>query len=222
MVRKKAKVLISFISALIVFLLASTATTTVAAGDWGNLKVRDEIEWKIVPDPVDFPDLAVYVELKITGFREADMAYRYSMTAVNDSSTDVIHTDAQGTADEEAWYVFSQSYLQKMKAYAEDDPNMTWTETDFNWKGTNYKAYYLKRIDDGGIFEGWMDQGTGISFEIWWTIGGTTYTYVELERTTANLTETEGLCLGTILIAFVSVSTLVSYSIARYKKKKRT
>ena len=45
------------------------------------------------------------------------------------------------------------------------------------------------------------------------------YTLMELLSTTASLTES-GVCLGTILIALVSVATLVSISIVRYQKKK--
>ena len=220
MARKKARVLISFVIVYMVFLLVSSATTTVAAENWGNLKVRDEMKWKLVPDPVDNPDSVVYLELRIMGFSGDEMAYKYTMTAVYDSSTEILDEESPGSSDEDAWYVFSQGYLQKMKTYAEEDPNMTWTETEFNWKGTNYKAYYMKQIDDLGIFEGWIDQGTGISFEIWRTISGTTYTYLELERTTATLTRT-GLCLGTIFIAFISVATFISFSVVRYKKKKR-
>jgi len=217
MARKKAKVLISFISIVMVFLFASTATTTVAAENWGNLEVRDVMKWKLVPDPVDNPDLVVYLELRVMGFSGDDMAYSYTGTAHYDSTTKIIWS-GQTTDDEEAWYVFSQSYLQKMKVAAEDDPNETWTETNFSWKGTNYKTHYVKRIDDGGNIEAWIDQGTGILFEMQGTTPPQT---VELESTTASLTKA-GFCLGTILIAFVSVATLVSYSIVRYGKKKRT
>jgi hypothetical protein len=43
-----------------------------------------------------------------------------------------------------------------------------------------------------------------------------------LVSTTADLTESGGGgCLGTMLIAMVSVVTLVSYSLIRYQKKKR-
>ena len=217
MVRKKAKVLISIISIVMVCLLVSTATTTVAAENWGNLKIRDEIKWKVVPDPVDNLTSVAYLELKIMGFSGDDMAYKYTVTIVYDSST---HTQSgTDTADEEAWFVFSQSYLQKMKAAAEEDPNTTWTETNFSWKGTNYKAHYAKTIfDDGGFIEAWVDQGTGILFVM---RGTATPQTVELESTTASLTKA-GFCLGTVLIAFVSVATLVSYSIVRYGKKKRT
>ena len=55
---KKAKVLISLISALMVCLLVSTATTTVAAGDWGNLEAGDEMKWEA--SPPDNPDQVIH------------------------------------------------------------------------------------------------------------------------------------------------------------------
>ena len=209
--RKKAKVLISLISALMVCLLASTATTTVAAGDWGNLEAGDEMEWKAVPP--DDPDVILYWELEIVGISGADMTYNYQATAVSDSST--YSWSGTETDQDIVWFILSQSFLQKAKAAPDSK------ETNFNWEGTNYKAYYLKQTLDGGdTDEHWVDQGTGIIFETQRTTGGTTHTRLELMSTTADLTEAGGICLGTLFIALVSVSTVVSYSLVRYRKRK--
>ena len=52
MVRKKAKVLIGSICIVMVFLLASTATTTVAAENWGSLKIRDVMKWELSQEDI--------------------------------------------------------------------------------------------------------------------------------------------------------------------------
>ena len=214
---KNSKLLIIFISVLMVCLIVSTAPTAVAAGDWGTLDAGDEMKWKLVPDPVDYPNTLMYMEVEVVGISGTDMTYNYQVTVVYDSST--YSWSGTDTDDEVVFFAFSQSELQKMKADAETDPDVTWTETDFSWKGDNYETYYAKAIDNSDTFESWIDKGTGIMLEMRWTTGGTTYTVVILESTTASLTSA-GFCLGTVLIAFVSVATLVSYSLIRYRKRK--
>ena len=215
---KNSKLLIIFISVLMVCLIVSTAPTAVAAGDWGTLDAGDEMKWKLVPDPVDYPNTLMYMEVEVVGISGTDMTYNYQVTVVYDSST--YSWSGTDTDDEVVFFAFSQSELQKMKADAETDPDVTWTETDFSWKGDNYETYYVKSIDNSDTYESWIDKGSGITLEMRWTTGGTTYTMLILESTTASLASA-GFCLGTILIAFVSVATLVAYSIVRYQKKKR-
>ena len=214
---KNSKLLLIISSVLMVCLIVSTAPTAVAAGDWGTLDSGDEMKWKMVPDPVDHPETVLYMEVEIIGISGTDMTYDFAVTVVYDSST--TSWSGTDTDDEVVFFAYSQSELQKMKADADADPDMTWTETDFSWKGDNYETYYAKAIDNSDTFESWIDKGTGIMLEMRWTTGGTTYTVVILESTTASLTSA-GFCLGTVLIAFVSVATLVSYSLIRYRKRK--
>jgi len=47
--RTHRKMLISCISVLIIVLLVTSATNTVADVDWGNLKVADEMRWHWTP-----------------------------------------------------------------------------------------------------------------------------------------------------------------------------
>jgi len=201
-----------------VCLLVSTATTTVAAGDWGNLDAGDEMKWKLVADPVDNPNTLMYIEVEVVGISGTDMTYNFQITVVFDSST--YSWSGTDTDDEVVFFVFSQSELQKDKADAEADPDITWTETNFSWQGDNYETYYVKAIDNSDTYESWIDKGTGIMLEMRWTTGGSTYTVLTLESTTASLSSA-GFCLGTVLIAFVSVATLVAYSIVRYQKRKK-
>jgi hypothetical protein len=219
MVQKNSKMLIMILSVLMVGLIVSTAPATVAAGDWGNLDAGNEIKWKVVPDPVSYPDTVLYMTVDIVGISGTDMTYNFQVTVVYDSSTS--SWSGTDTDDEMVMFVYSQSYLQKEKADAEADASMTWESANHNWKGTNYKTHHLKWVSSGDNFEQWIDTGSGITLELTRTIGGTAYTIVILESTTAKLTKA-GFCLGTVLIAFVSVATLVSYSLARYQKKKRT
>jgi len=216
---KYSKFLIVVTSVLMVCLLVSTATTTVAAGDWGNLDAGDEMRWKLVADPVDNPNTLMYIEVEVVGISGTDMTYNFQVTVVFDSST--YSWSGTDTDDEVVFFAFSQSELQKMKADAETDPDVTWTETDFSWQGDNYETYYAKTIDNSDTYESWIDKGTGITLEIRWTTGGSTYTVLILESTTASLSSA-GFCLGTVLIAFVSVAAIVAYSTIFYKKRKRT
>jgi len=202
-----------------VCLIVSTAPTAVAAGDWGSVDAGDEMKWKVVPDPEDNPNMLIYMEVEVVGISGTDMTYNYQVTYTDGSST--YSWSGTDTDDEVVFFVFSQSELQKMKADAETDPDITWSETNFSWKGDNYETYYTKVVDGSDTYESWIDRSSGIMLEMRWTTDGTTYTGIILEDTTADLTEA-GFCLGTVLIVFVSIATLVSYSLVRYQKKKRT
>ena len=208
--RKKTKVLISIISVFMVCLLASTATTTVAAGDWGNLKVGDVMEWEGY-DPYYGEEISLKMEILDINGDYLTFEYEQTYGTYSDSGTE--------TSTDAAFLIFSQSYMQDQMN--DPDPDTTWTTTNHDWQGNNYKTIYFKYTMAGGDYtEGWMDQETGICLEARANYEGKTYTYAELQSTTADLTEAGGTCLGTILIAFVSVATLVTYSLVRYQKKK--
>jgi hypothetical protein len=90
-----------------------------------------------------------------------------------------------------------------------------------NYEGVNYKAAYLEVTEDSTINKYWWDYDTGILFKRTW--GESDTLYFTLMYTNADLTERTGrrFCLGTILIAFASVATLVSYNIKLYQKRKK-
>ncbi len=220
MMRRNSKFLISIISAVIVCLLLSTATTTIAAGDFGNLETGDEMSWKLDWDPTDPTSPVTYIEVKILDISGTVLTYSYKTTVTYDSTSS---TDEGTYSDSSAiiFMLYPQSYLQQMKADAEANADSTYSEANFNWKGGRYKTHYFKYVDSSGdILELWFDRDTGILFEWRFTTGGTAQTWIELQSTTASLTKA-GICFGTILISLVSVTTLVAISLVRYQKKKK-
>ena len=210
--RKNGKILISLISVLMVCLIVSTAPATVAAGDWGNLEVGDKIKWKWTIGGSN--ETISYIEMEIIDISGTDMTYDYQRTIVRHFETYsyTYSYSGTGTDDEKIYFVYSQSRLQRDKADAE--------LANYNWNGTNYKTYHFKWDGVEHYFEEWIDTGTGITLEITRTHGETTYTEVILESTTARLTKA-GFCLGTILIAFVSIAAFASYSLARHQERKK-
>ena len=220
---RNSKILISISSVFIVFLLASTATTTVATGDWGNLEAGDEIRWKHYLNPKGDPEYVLYQNAEILDISGTDVTVKYEGTYVDPPSS--FTTSGTYTTKEHFNFAYSQSYLQKLAADAEANPDWAWATTEHEWNGKDYKTYYWKWTWGSIVYEYWFDQDTGITFETTMTYGGSTYVVTELLSTTANLTEAgiiAGYCLGTLLIALVSVTTLVSYSLIQYQKKKRT
>jgi hypothetical protein len=221
---KNSRLFIVIISVLMVCFIVSTAPTTVAAGDWGTLKSDDRIEWKTYLEPVEDPSYVLYDEVEIISINGKDLTYKYNYTTVSD--VDVAFT-LNGTRTDQEYisYIYSQSYLQQMETDADADPNKSWTTANYDWKGINYKTYHFKEKANDIPYESWIDQNTGIVFEIRFTMEGATYKITELLSTTAILTKAGilgGICLGTVLIALVSATTLISYSIIRNQKKKRT
>jgi hypothetical protein len=204
---RNSKILISLISVLMIGLLVSTATTTVAAGEWGNLAVGDTMEWDT--------DISI-----LTDEGTADLSFSTQMEVleINDGTIKVKMTIAFGSSTEtdDDWrpFIASQSQLAGLS-----------TE-NYNYEGTNYEAAYIQitETEDNAewTFELWYDTGSGILFEEKGTSDQGESIDIILVSTTSDLTESGGLCLGTILIALVSVTTLVSYSLIRYQKRKRT
>jgi len=95
----------------------------------------------------------------------------------------------------------------------------------YNFDGNNHKAAYIKEEDSSGIqHEFWWDYDTGILFEYDSDIRTASVTRISLEYTNADLTDppSRRFCLGSMLVAFVSVTMLITYSIVRYLKKKKT
>ncbi|MFX1520585.1 MAG: hypothetical protein ACFFCD_11775 [Promethearchaeota archaeon] len=222
--RKNEIIHVVTICAIVICLLATTATITVANGDWGNLQSGDRIEWKTYLEPVEDPSYVLYDEVEIISINGKDLTYNYNYTTVSD--VDVAFTlNGTRTDDDHILYVYSQSYLQQMETDADADPNKSWTTANYDWNGINYKTYHFKENANDIPYESWIDQNTGIIFEIRFTLEGATYKITELLSTTAILTKAGifgGICLGTVLISLVSATTLISYSIIHNQKKKRT
>ena len=209
--RKNSKILISVISVLMICLLVSTATTTVAAGEWGNLAVGDRMEWDT--DATAVMDegtwtLEFTTQMEILEINDGTVKAKMSITFGGSTFTDT------ETDDDFRPFLYSQEQLEGAS-----------TE-NYNFDGTNYEAANMEfeETQDGITYnmEIWVDTGTGVLFEADGESDAGDNIEIMLSSTTADLTESGGVCLGTILIALVSVTTLVSYSVIRYQKRKRS
>jgi hypothetical protein len=224
--RKNRKKIITVIIALMIVLLTSTATTTVAAGNWGNLVVGDEITWRHWPyeDPPLDPDTGLYYAIKIIAISDPDITYEYSRGEIL-AGTITIDDTGNFTND---WALMvggfygglSQNALNAARAAAAADTSVEFREEDYTWEGITCETYYMRTDYSGVVYEWWVDQDTGIILNVQRTTGGTTIITHELLSTTANLTRA-GICLGTIFIALISVTTLATYSLVRFQKKKK-
>jgi hypothetical protein len=208
---RNSKILISFISVLMICLLVSTATTTVAAGEWGNLAVGDRMEWDTEATAVMDEGtwtLEFTTQMEILEINDGTVKAKMSITFGGSTFTDT------ETDDDFRPFLYSQEQLEGAS-----------TE-NYNFDGTNYEAANIEYEDteDGTTYnmEVWVDTGTGVLFEASGESDAGDSLEIMLSSTTADLTESGGVCLGTLLIAFVSVVTMVSYSLVRYQKKKRT
>ncbi|MFX1520583.1 MAG: hypothetical protein ACFFCD_11760 [Promethearchaeota archaeon] len=208
--RKREKILLSILSVFVVCLLASTATTTVAAGEWGNLAVGDTMEWDVdtttvMEDESTF-SLEFTTQMEILEINDGTVRAKTAVSAFGSTFTS---TD---TNDDWRPFLYSQSQLEGAP-----------TE-NYNFDGHNYEAANInyEETEDGTAWtmEVWIDSGTGILFEAQGSSDAGDSLELMLTSTTADLTEAGGICLGTLLIAFVSVATLVSYGLIRYQKKK--
>jgi hypothetical protein len=102
------------------------------------------------------------------------------------------------------------------------------TTQNYDWQGTTYSADYTNADQgDGTFIQTWRDLNTGILFKQQFVAADETITlYYELLSSTADMAASSGSygtdtgsCLGTLLIALVSVTTVISYSLLWKKKK---
>ena len=102
--------------------------------------------------------------------------------------------------------------------------DLTGSTQSYEFEGSSYRAYYYKtNYGDGGYYEVWRDVDTGIYFEGKETSADGTVTVEDkLTYSTADMASGGGGggCLGTLLIALVSVTAVVSYSVLWNKKKR--
>jgi len=201
------KVLMGLFVVFLVFLIANTATTTVADAYWGNLQVGDEMTWQVKPYTVD----------------SSEYQYKYKMEILEISgeylTCEIETTITLGGSE------YTSSKTQTVSphgSYLTPASEITGYQTEtYTFAGSNYKAAYTTSTAGDLTIEKWWDYSTGIMFESRVTTSeGDVHKDVELLSTTADLTEAGGGCLGTILIALVSVTTLVSYSVLRNKKQR--
>lgn len=189
---KHRKLLTSLLSLFMVCLIASMATTPVMTADWGTLKAGDEMTWKDYEtnETVKIKILEVNSELK-----------------VEKSYNDGEPFETTGTRP----WILSRTGL-------------TSDTQNYEWQGNTYKAYHRKADQgDGSFVETWRDFDTGILFKFQ-TISASEETTVlaELLSSTADMAEVSGGgggCLGTLLIAMVSVTAIVAYGLIRYRRK---
>jgi hypothetical protein len=191
----------ALIGLLAVFMICLIAITPVMAADWGTLKVGDEISWK------DHRRNEI-VAIKIL---EVGDELRYEETI---NGGEAIEYTASG--------LLLSPYILPQSGY-EGDP----TE-GYEWQGTTYQAYYQKADQvDGTYTEAWADVNTGILFKgqkvdaegtitLWYELLSST---ADMAASTGSYGTDTGSCLGTILIALISVTTVISYGLLWKKKK---
>lgn len=198
------KVLVGLLSIFLVCLIVSTATTTVTAADsWGTLKAGDEMQWQ--------SDYEGTVKIKILSVDGVAMSIE--LTKGGSKETITVNADVD------------DSNRNKIRPWLSPLVTLTGQTQSYEWEGTTYQADYIKSTSGSGrVSEFWKDKNTGILFE--WratsTDGEVTVKEI-LTSTTADLAESGsgggGGCLGTILIALFSVTTMVSYGLIRFRKK---
>ncbi len=230
--RNHRKMLISSISALIIFLLVISATNTVADVDWGNLKVGDEMRWHWTPG---FAHTAVrdsYYELEILEIGGESLRvdhHRYNLigTYFEEYTLKSGHTNLD---PDDLIYEFDDIQELSTKLYWIYPVSLMRENKDiktrtYNFDGNNHKAAYIKEEDSSGIqHEFWWDYNTGILFEYDSDYRTASIIGIDLEYTNADLTDPPRrlFCIGSMLVAFVPVTMLISYSIVRYYKKEKT
>jgi hypothetical protein len=207
------KFLISIIGVFLIILVSSTASNSVADTDWGNLKVNDEIRWNVSPPSpmVTYP--SVSEEFKILEIRADDLKVDHIRVGErHDGTTETIIDEITYMDSSELWPLI---YPVSSMRSNEDIKIKT-----HKFEGVNYKAAYLEFAEYTTVYKYWWDYDTGILFKR--TFGESDTLHYHLISTNADLTERTGrrFCIGTILIAFASVATLVSYNIKLYQKRK--
>lgn len=205
-------VLMGLLTVFMACLIISTATTTVTAADgWGTLKAGDEMRWQ----SSNYGTVTMEI-LSVEG--------KTISLELTEGSTSVSRTI---DADE------SLSSTNMMALFpwlipVEQEGDFGFSTTTYDFEGTTYQAYYAKVEYGGGAFtERWFDTNTGLLFEMRRTEADETVIVKEkLVSSTADMAASTGSygsgtggCLGTLLIALVSVTTLVSYSLLWKKKK---
>ncbi|MFX1301342.1 MAG: hypothetical protein ACFFDE_10455 [Promethearchaeota archaeon] len=183
----------------LVCLIASTSITTTLAAEpsWGTLSIGNEIEWEsnsygnVEMEVLDVEGKTITLEVTVSGNTE----------------TEILDADASIT---ELNLAYVSPWLLP-RSYLEEDLSLS-TQT-YVFDGVSYNAYYSESS------RSYRDVNTGILFESRSSDGTITNKLVSTDAYMAVATVSVGVCLGTLLIALVSVTALVSYSMIRLRKK---
>jgi hypothetical protein len=182
------KVLMGILAVFMACLIVSTATTTVTAEDgWGTLKAGDEMQWHSNR----------YGTVKMKVINVEDETITLEVTVSGNTETEILDGDAP-------IYQYDLAYVSPwLLAKNRIETGYSWPTENYEWQGATYKAYYSESSRT------YRDFNTGILFETKSSDGTITD---QLVSTTADLAEASGGggCLGTLLIALVSVTTVVS------------
>ncbi|MFX1465837.1 MAG: hypothetical protein ACFFA5_05135 [Promethearchaeota archaeon] len=196
------KLLISLLAMFVICLIVSPSTTIVTdKGEWGTLKPGDVMEWQSThyKPPYVIKILNVEGDIITIEWQRGASIFVWKVHPGSDISN---------------FYLHAQSYYSGFK------------KTNYEWKNTTYKAYYSKHIYfDGSYSEFWEDVNTGIMFE-WRDTDrkGRVFVRAKLISSTADMAEiTSGGvgCLGTLFVALFSVSSVFSYGLVRFWKRKK-
>jgi hypothetical protein len=181
----------------LVCLIASASTTTVtAAPNWGTLSIGNEIQWQsnsygtVEMDVINVEGKTITLEVTVSGNTE----------------TEILDADASITELNLAYvspWLLSKSYLEE---------DLSLPTQNYEFEGVSYTAYYSESS------RSYRDSNTGILFESRSSDGTITNRLVSTDAYLAVSTISVG-CLGTLFIALVSVTALVSFSLIRLRKK---
>ena len=178
-------------------LIASTSTTTVTAvPNWGTLSAGNEMQWQSNS----------YGTVKMKVLNVEGKTITLEVTVSGDTNTHTLDAD---TTISELSLAYVSPWLQS-KSYLEEDLRLP--TQNYEFEGVSYKAYYSESS------RSYRDFNTGILFESKSSDGTITNRLVSTNAYLAVSTISVG-CLGTLLIALVSVTTVVSYSLLWKKKK---
>lgn len=192
------KLFLSVLSLFLVYLIASTSTTTVtAAPNWGTLSIGNEIQWQ--------SNSYGTVEMKVLNVEGKTITLE--VTVSGDTNTHTLDADATSS---ELTLAYVSPWLQS-KSYLEEDLRLP--TQNYEFEGVSYNAYYSESS------RSYRDFNTGILFESKSSDGTITNRLVSTNAYLAVSTISVG-CLGTLFIALFSVSTVISYSLVRFWKRK--
>jgi hypothetical protein len=192
------KVLMGFLVLCLVCLVVSgSATTVTAATNWGTLSIDDNMEWQSNS----------YGTVKMKVVQCEGETITLEVTVSGNTEIEVLNANASIT-ELNAAYV---SPWLLPKSYLEEDSSLT--TQNYVFEGVSYEAYYSESD------RSYRDTNTGILFESRSSDDTITDRLVSTDAYMAVSTVSVG-CLGTMLIALVSVTALVSYSLTRLQRKK--
>ncbi len=129
------------------------------------------------------------------------------VTVIGNTETEILDADASIT---ELNLAYVSPWLLPKSRLEED---LSLSTQNYVFEGVSYNAYYSESSRT------YRDFNTGILFESKSSDGTITNRLVSTDAYMAVATVSVGVCLGTLLIALVSVTALISYGLIRFRKK---